>query len=186
MKSLSRVWLFANPWTVAYQVPPSMGFSRQEYWSGLPFLSPGGLPHPGIKPRSPAFQADALTLSHQGSQCLSLPWWLSGKESSCQCRKYKRLRFNPWLDPLEKEMATHSSILAWKIPWSEEPGGLQSMGSLRVGHAWATNTHSNWWCWACFHVLMGQLHFSFGEMSIQILCPFLTVLSFYCWVVRVF
>ena len=42
--------------------------------------------------------------------------------------------FNPWEDPLEKEMATHSSILVWKIPWMEEPGGLQSMGSLRVGH----------------------------------------------------
>ena len=40
MKSLSRVWLFATPWTVAYQAPPSMGFSRQEYWSGLPFPSP--------------------------------------------------------------------------------------------------------------------------------------------------
>ena len=44
MKSLSRVRLFATPWTVAYQPPPSMGFSRQEYWSGLPFPSPGGLP----------------------------------------------------------------------------------------------------------------------------------------------
>ena len=43
-------------------------------------------------------------------------------------------------DPLEKEMATHSSILAWKISWTEEPGGLQSMGSQRVGHDWATNT----------------------------------------------
>ena len=42
-------------------------------------------------------------------------------------------------DPLEKEMATHSSILAWKIPWTEEPGGLQSMGSQRVGHDWATS-----------------------------------------------
>ena len=39
-----------------------------------------------------------------------------------------------WEDPLEKEMATHSSILAWKIPWTKEPGGLQSMGSQRVGH----------------------------------------------------
>ena len=46
-----------------------------------------------------------------------------------------------WEDPLEKEMATHSSILAWKISWTEEPGGLQSMGSQRVGHDWATNTH---------------------------------------------
>ena len=60
MKSLSRVWLFATPWTVAYQAPPSMGFSRQECWSGLPFPFPGDLPDPGIKPGSPAFQADGL------------------------------------------------------------------------------------------------------------------------------
>ena len=60
VKSLSRVRLFATPWTVAYQAPPSMGFSRQECWSGLPFPSPGDLPHPGIQPRSPALQADAL------------------------------------------------------------------------------------------------------------------------------
>ena len=48
-------------WTVAHQAPPSMGFSRQEYWSGLPFPSPGDLPNPGIEPRSPTLQADALT-----------------------------------------------------------------------------------------------------------------------------
>ena len=53
VKSLSCVWLFATPWTVAYKALPSVGFSRQEYWSGLPFPSPGDLPDPGIKPRSP-------------------------------------------------------------------------------------------------------------------------------------
>ena len=61
VKLLSCVLLFAIPWTVAYQAPPSMGFSRREYWSGLPFPSPGDLPDPGIKPGSPALQADALT-----------------------------------------------------------------------------------------------------------------------------
>ena len=60
VKSLSRVRLFATPWTVAYQTPPPMGFSRQECWSGLPFPSPGDLPDPGIKPRSPALRADTL------------------------------------------------------------------------------------------------------------------------------
>ena len=60
MKSLSRVRLFAIPWIVAYQSPQSMEFSRQEYWSGLPFPSPGDLPDPGIKPESPTLQADAL------------------------------------------------------------------------------------------------------------------------------
>ena len=49
-----------TPWAVAYQAPPSMEFSRQEYWSGLPFSSPGNLPDPGIEPGSPAFQADTL------------------------------------------------------------------------------------------------------------------------------
>ena len=49
-----------NPWTAAYQAPLSMGFSRQEYWSGLPFPSPGDLPDPRIEPGSPALQADSL------------------------------------------------------------------------------------------------------------------------------
>ena len=60
------------------------------------------------------------------------PGGTSGKEPACQCRNHKRVRFLSWEDPLEKGMATHSSILAWKIPWTEEPGGLQSMGSQRV------------------------------------------------------
>ena len=55
-----------TPWTVAYQAPPSMGFSRQEYWSGLPFPFPGDLPYPGIKLGSPEFQADALTSEPPG------------------------------------------------------------------------------------------------------------------------
>ena len=66
VKSLSRVRLFVTPSTVAHQAPPSMGFSRQEYWSGLPFPSPGDLPDPGIEPRSPALQADALTSEPPG------------------------------------------------------------------------------------------------------------------------
>ena len=54
VKSLSHVQLFETPWTVAYQAPPSMGFSRQAYWSGVPFPPPRDLPGPGIEPRSPA------------------------------------------------------------------------------------------------------------------------------------
>ena len=60
VKSLSHIRLFGIPWTVAYQAPPSMGFSRQKYWSGVPFPSPGDLSNPGIKLRSPTFQADTL------------------------------------------------------------------------------------------------------------------------------
>ena len=66
VKSLSRVQLFATPWTVAYQAPPSMGFSRQEYWSGLPFPSPGDLSNPRIEPGSPALEADTLTSEPPG------------------------------------------------------------------------------------------------------------------------
>ena len=64
------------PWSVAHQVPLSMGFSRQEHWSGLPFPSPPALPHPGIEHRSPALQAD------------SLPFELPGKPLSVKCGKY--------------------------------------------------------------------------------------------------
>ena len=60
VKWLSHVQLFETLWTIAYQPPLSMEFSRQEYWSGLPFPSPGDLPNPGIKPKSPALQTDAL------------------------------------------------------------------------------------------------------------------------------
>ena len=90
VKLLSCVQFFASPWTVVYQALPSMGFSRKEYWSGLPFPSPGNLPDPGVE------------------------------------------------SPFTR-MAPYSSTLAWKIPWTEEPGGLQSMGSRRVGHDWATS-----------------------------------------------
>ena len=69
VKSLSRVQLCATPRTVAHQAPPSMGFSRQGYCSGLPFPSPGDLPDPGIEPRSSALQA-RYHLSHQGSPLL--------------------------------------------------------------------------------------------------------------------
>ena len=60
VKSLSHVRLFATPWTVAHQAPTSMEFSRQEYWSGLPFPSPGDLANPGIKPGSPTLRANTL------------------------------------------------------------------------------------------------------------------------------
>ena len=70
------------------------------------------------------------------------PGGTSGKEPACQCRRHKRRRFDPWVRriPLEEGRATHSSILAWRIPWTVEPGGLQSMGSQRIGYDWATNT----------------------------------------------
>ena len=92
VKLLSSVWLFVTPWTVAYQAPLSMGFSRQEYWSGLPFPSPGDLPDPGIEPRSPTLQADTLLSEPPGKQITENNWyqkttlsennWYSGKQNS--------------------------------------------------------------------------------------------------------
>ena len=90
MKLLSRVWLFAIQWTVTYQAPPSMWFSRQEYWSGLPFPSSGDLPNPGIKHGSPKLQADALPSEPPGKP--SRPYFVYSSEnllynagSSAQC-----------------------------------------------------------------------------------------------------
>ena len=91
-KSLSHVWLFVTPWTLACHIPLSMEFSRQDYWSELPFPSPMNLPNSGIEPVALEYPA------------------LAGKFFTTSV------------------MAPHSSILAWKIPWTEEPGRLQSMG----------------------------------------------------------
>ena len=69
----------------------------------------------------------------------------SSKEPACQCRRHKRYKFESlgWKGPLEEEMATHSGILVWRIPWTEEPGRLQSIGLLRVGHNWSDfSTHA--------------------------------------------
>ena len=67
VKSFSRVQLFGTPWIIARQAPPSMGYTRQEYWNGLPFPSPQDLPYPGIKPASPALQMESSPLSHHRS-----------------------------------------------------------------------------------------------------------------------
>ena len=72
MKSLSRVQVFASPWTIAHQAPQSMEFSRQEYWCGLLFPSPGDLPDPGMEPGSPTLQADALQYESLGKPYLCI------------------------------------------------------------------------------------------------------------------
>ena len=120
---LSRIQLFATPCAVAYQAPLSMGFYRQEYWSGWPFPSPGDLRDPGIELGSPALQADSLLLMSPN------PWTSDSEGKNLPAMQEICDQSLGWKDPLEKGMATHSNILDWKIPWTEEPGGLQSMGS---------------------------------------------------------
>ena len=88
---LSCVWLFATPRTVAHQAPLSMGFPRQEYWSGLPFPPPGDLAGPGIKPVSPALQADSLPLSHwERCDAGYIESQLRSREEACKKYGWKR------------------------------------------------------------------------------------------------
>ena len=80
VKSLSRVQLFATPRTAAYDAPPSTGFSRQEYWSGLPLPSPEDLPNPGIEPGSPALWVDVLPSEPPDYANLNLCLKVKGKD----------------------------------------------------------------------------------------------------------
>ena len=83
MKSLGRVQFFATPWTIACQAPPSMGISRQEYWSGLPFPSPGDLPNPGIEPGSPTLQVGSLPSEPPGNGH-PVGKEIGGKQAECR------------------------------------------------------------------------------------------------------
>ena len=109
VKLLSCVRLFATLWTIPHQAPPFSGFSRQEYWSGLPFPSPGDLPDPGIEPRSPAVQADTLTSEPPGKPIYTLPYvkwgFPGGSDRKRTCLQCRRPEFNPWVG---------------KIPWRRE------------------------------------------------------------------
>ena len=124
-------------WTVAHQVSLSMEFFRQEYWSGLPFLSPEELPNPGIELWAPVLQADSLLFKLLGS--LFFVYGFSLIVVAQTVKNLPAVQENwvqslGWEDPLEKGVATYSSILAWRILWTEEPGRLQSMGLQRVEH----------------------------------------------------
>ena len=114
LSCFSRVQLFATPWTVAYQASPSMGFSRQECWSGLPFPSPGDLPDPGIEPGSPALQADALLSEPPGKPSL-YPKHPSKEKNKTKQNKVKSL--------------SRSQLLA--TPWTGAYQAPPSMGFSR-------------------------------------------------------
>ena len=105
VKSPSCVWLFVTPWNVAYQAPQSMEFSRQEYWSGLPFPSPGPLPDPGIKSGSPALQAGALPSEPPGKPNTKkrCPFHHRGLE----CRSWK-----------SKYTWSSRQVWSWNAEWS--------------------------------------------------------------------
>ena len=137
----------------SHQAPLSMGFSRQEYWSGLPFPSPGDLPNPGVEPLVSCSAGGFFTPEPPGKPLLTaiepyLSLLIEHFDSSIKLKVncficfpsysvVKNLPVNAGgsdlipgsRDCLEREMATHFSILAWEISWTEELGGLQSVGS---------------------------------------------------------
>ena len=135
---------------------------EQDFWNILVMVSHrvARLLSPSVPPRRFSFLPGSLSLSHTlwwskshvynkspskdssyfQSCSQDFPGGLDGKESACNAGDLGSV--SGLEDPLEKEMTTHSSILAWEIPQTEEPWGLQSMGSQRIGHNWATNTHS--------------------------------------------
>ena len=154
----------ATLWTVAHQAPLSMRFSRQEYWSGLSFSPPGDLPHSRIKPKPPALAGGFFTTELPGKSQRKVEqskndWYVH--PTICKTNNQQgptvwaslvaqRVKHLPairesWAwsrgpeDPLEKEMATHPSTLAWKYSMDGGPCWLQPMGSQRVAHDWATS-----------------------------------------------
>ena len=92
--SLSRLGLFVTPWTVADQTLPSVGFSRQEYWSGLPFPSPGDLPDPGTEPGPPALQADTLPSKPPGKNLLYS--WVLLQKNFTRTPTHLNVHISPW------------------------------------------------------------------------------------------
>ena len=158
VQSLSRVQLFGTPWTAALQASRSFIISRSLFKlmsieSMMPsnhlILSPSSTPALNLFQHHGLFQWTALCIRWANywnySFSINPSNEYSGLISLAQRLKCLPAMRETWIqslgreDPLEKEMATHSSILAWRIPWMEEPGGLQSMGSQRVGHDWVTS-----------------------------------------------
>ena len=137
VKSFSLVWLFATPWTGAYQDPPSMGFSRQEYWSGLPFPSPGDLPNPGIEPRSPfltkvlIFKAMVFPVVVYGYESWTIKRTECGRIDAFKLQCWRRLLRVPWTARRSNQSILRKSTLNmhWKNwCWSR-----------------SSNTLATWW-----------------------------------------
>ena len=154
VSSLSHVWLFATPQTVTHQAPLSMGFPRQECWSGLPFPSPGFLPDPGIKPTSPALWADSLPPNHQGSptkdqMCPDSTWY---QEAEClEISKWSsprtplaggtQLWLNIWKRggmQLTTSCLTLSLVIRMQRVWGRTERGTQRISPLWFGNHWFT------------------------------------------------
>ena len=119
MKSLSHVRLLVTPWTAAYQAPESMGFAREEYWSGVPLPSPGSNFNE-MRETSAMINRSLLYYVEYHRELVETV--IDLRHLFC----WYVIHFSPQLFTMV--MAPHSSTLAWKIPWTEKPGRLQSWG----------------------------------------------------------
>ena len=155
----SPVQLFVTLWIVAHQAPLSMGFSRQEYWSGLPFPPPGDLPDPGIRPAfpaSPALAGDSLPPSHLGSPVIHGNSW-----NQITHHKYKRQRPIQCTGPTPRPTAWQSLLLHRNLGQKKSKETYQSSGKpiqpIRVQQStwrlqssgrsvWSSHTEWEWGC----------------------------------------
>ena len=147
LSRFSRVRLCATPYTAAHQAPPSLGFSKQEHWihpvkcqgTKLDLLGPiSQLAQLGYY-RCWAGEGNGKPLQYC---CLENPmdggaWWATVHGVATSRLRLSDFTFTFHFHAMEKEMATQSSVLAWRIPGTAEPGGLLSIGSHRVGHDWS-------------------------------------------------
>ena len=152
LNCLSHVWLFATWWTPFRQAPLSLGFSRQEHWSGLPCLHPRDLPHPGIGHASPvatALQADSLPLGHQGSYRWHPKSWngyVVGHRSSCK-------KCDPWEQPLGAHtMATKSETQQRWVTLPAAPQDVRRCWASRPFFLGPTGWGPLFWDWASWRL----------------------------------
>ena len=152
---LSCIWLSVTPWTVARQAPLCLWDSPGKntgvgchFFLQRIFLTQGSNSHllcllliRWILYRWATWEACWIVpqVNQVNVEVWGLPWWLR-RSSVCLAMPETQVQSLGWEHPLEKEMATHSSILAWKIPWTEESGSLQPMGLQRIRHDWVTFT----------------------------------------------
>ena len=170
MKLFSHVWLFATPWTVTYQASLSMGFSRQEYWSGLPFPSPGDLSDPGIELGCPALEADALTSEPPGKPPQPIKWCLNGllwemlfyqlltNLPTLQFSSFAQSCATPWTAACQASLSIinswslpnscpssrycHPIISSSVVPFSSCPQSFPASGSFRMGQLFSSGGQS--------------------------------------------
>ena len=148
LKSLSHVQLFGTPWTVAYQAPPSMRFSRQEHWSGLPLPSPGDLPNPGIESGSPIVQADALPSKPPGKSEYIM--WNAGLDeahagSKTAGRNINNLRYADDTTLMAESKEKLKSLLM-KVKWGESKSWLKTQHSKKEDHGiWSHHFMADRW-----------------------------------------